>query len=424
MGIPQVGGRRALDNGAGQQTESLSKLASQHSRTTTTATYTQSDNLPHPAVRLVVGQHLWIHPQCRSFAWLIVGAFYDAKGRELWHIELRLGAVRIPPSSWFGRLLSEYAGGLVRPPPALRTEQRQGYSNPFDQDDLSRHLSTNPLSPEHFTSGAHTSTTSTSPPLRIQDDLHLSRPANPLAQIHPAITIAMAGSGQGWNPRWGWDAASNSSSPFGVGGGGGGMPYGYPPPVYYGTASGIPSIPPMHPGGPGGGQGPTYVFGSNQPPLPVFPSQPGGARLPNPHPVVSHETPALNMTNSTGGVGCEPGYNYYFPALHTKIHVIKSQSPPWRLPAGMSLHFGAYHVPTSTTVAELLKGFGATNSAAKKNRVTEVVQGGNGKWYKGLTIAGDDKDDLKKGLKELGWDHTRTGRQGEKPVVWLWITRD
>ena len=126
----------------------------------------------------------------------------------------------------------------------------------------------------------------------------------------------------------------------------------------------------------------------------------------------------------TGGVGCEPGYNYYFPALHTKIHVIKAQSPPWRLPAGMSLHFGAYHVPTNTTVAELLKGFGATNSTAKKNRVTEVVQGGNGKWYKGLSIAGDDKDDLKKGLKDLGWDHTRTGRPGEKPVVWLWITRD
>lgn len=76
---------------------------------TTNITYTQSDHLPHPAVKLVVGQHLWIHPDCHSFAWLVVGAFYDAEGRELWHIELRLGAVRIPPSSWFGRLLREYA---------------------------------------------------------------------------------------------------------------------------------------------------------------------------------------------------------------------------------------------------------------------------------------------------------------------------
>ncbi|KAH7028835.1 uncharacterized protein B0I36DRAFT_324633 [Microdochium trichocladiopsis] len=231
----------------------------------------------------------------------------------------------------------------------------------------------------------------------------------------------MAGNGQGWNPRWGWDAPSNSASPFGVGGHGG-MPYAtsYPGAAYYGMPTGAQH----HPGA--GAQGPTYVIPQTgqQPPLPVFPNQPGGSRLPNPHPVVSYETPALNMTNSTGGVGCEPGYNYYFPALHTKIHVIKSESPPWRLPAGMSMHFGAYHVPTNTTVAELLKGFGATNASAKKNRVTEVVQGGNGKWYKGLTISGDDKDDLKKALKEFGWDHTRTGRAGEKPVVWLWITRD
>lgn len=227
----------------------------------------------------------------------------------------------------------------------------------------------------------------------------------------------MAGNGQGWNPRWGWDGQSNNPSPYGVGGYGTG---------FLGNA-GWGSYPMgMQPGAPPPQQGPTYVIpqGGVQPPLPVFPGQPGGARMPNPHPVVSYETPALNMTNSTGGVGCEPGYNYYFPALHTKIHVIKAQSPPWRLPAGMSLHFGAYHVPTNTTVAELLKGFGATNSTAKKNRVTEVVQGGNGKWYKGLSIAGDDKDDLKKGLKDLGWDHTRTGRPGEKPVVWLWITRD
>ncbi|KAJ1326121.1 hypothetical protein MN608_09324 [Microdochium nivale] len=234
----------------------------------------------------------------------------------------------------------------------------------------------------------------------------------------------MAGSGQGWNPRWGWDAASSSSSPFGVGSGSGMPSYGYPQPIYYGSSM----LPQQQQPGPAGGQGPTYVLpqSGQQPPVPIFANQPGGgaARLPNPHPVVSYETPALNMTNSTGGVGCEPGYNYYFPALHTKIHVIKSQSPPWRLPAGMSLHFGAYHVPCNTSVAELLRGFGATNSNAKKNRCTEVVQGGNGRWYKGLTIAGDDKDDLKKGLKELGWDHTRTGRPGEKPVVWLWITRD
>jgi hypothetical protein len=170
--------------------------------------------------------------------------------------------------------------------------------------------------------------------------------------------------------------------------------------------------------------GPMYTqpVHGGQPAVPVFPGQPG--RYPNAHPVVDPECPALNLANSTGGAGCEPGYNYYFPAEHTKIHVIRSRDPPWSLQAGQSMHFGAYHVPTGTTLAELLKGFGATNPSAKKNRLTEVIQGGNGKWYKGMSFGGDEKGSLKQIIKEVGWDATRTGRTGEKPVVWLWVTKD
>ncbi|KAK6855493.1 hypothetical protein PG995_007644 [Apiospora arundinis] len=137
-----------------------------------------------------------------------------------------------------------------------------------------------------------------------------------------------------------------------------------------------------------------------------------------------------NFQNPTGGVGCEPGYNY-FPAQHTKIHVTnretraapgrrhvdglrhvprtlqhdagrnheelrghqrRRQEEPnhrgqseRRLAAGMSTNFGMHHVPcnttlgdimtsfgaTNTTLGDIMTSFGATNADAKKNRVTK-----------------------------------------------------
>ncbi len=40
----------------------------------------------------------------------------------------------------------------------------------------------------------------------------------------------------------------------------------------------------------------------------------GSGRLGQARPVINPAMPAANMTNNTGGVGCEPGYNYFFPA--------------------------------------------------------------------------------------------------------------
>ncbi|KAH6653337.1 hypothetical protein BKA67DRAFT_593294 [Truncatella angustata] len=241
--------------------------------------------------------------------------------------------------------------------------------------------------------------------------------------------------GRGWNPASGWDSGDlpPGLSPAGVGGYVGipgapvatgpvstmpfaGMngPYGY-------QASSFPYSP-----GPPAAVGPVYTWPANgfQHPLPVFPNQPGGPRYPSPHPVVSSDAPALNFQNSTGGMGCEPGYNYYFPSEHTKIHVIKSRDPPWRLPAGMSMNFEAYHVPVIVTLECLMNGFGATNPVAKKNKITEVCEGGNNRWYKGMTWSADDEDEMKKTLKELGWDNSRSGRPHEKPVIWIWVTKD
>ncbi|KOS17769.1 hypothetical protein ESCO_002774 [Escovopsis weberi] len=161
----------------------------------------------------------------------------------------------------------------------------------------------------------------------------------------------------------------------------------------------------------------------------AFSYQPNGAgsaaaRQPGPWPHIDAAMPAAQMTNSTGGTGCEPGYNYFFPAEHTKAHVFKTATPPWQLPPTAHIPFKAAHIPCNTTMAELLKGFGCTNPAPKKNRCFEVVSGGGGKWYKGLEVNGADKDMMKMTIKNVGWDGTRTGNPNEKPVVCLWFCKD
>ncbi|KAI5859824.1 hypothetical protein GGS23DRAFT_262611 [Durotheca rogersii] len=216
--------------------------------------------------------------------------------------------------------------------------------------------------------------------------------------------------GNGWNPQFGWDPRTsagygNPISGVGIGGAGDFMSRSFFSAVPGGAMFPGPNI---HSG---------YHYS-----VPVFPGM--NTRLQTPHPVVDYDAPALNLSNSTGGVGCEPGYNYFFPPEHTKLHIIKSSTAPWRLPEGASMSFGAYHVPVHTTLSDLMLGFGATNPIPQQNRVTEIIQGGNGKWYRGVTFSGEDLEQMAKTLRDLGWDRSRTGRTGEKPVVWLWITKD
>ncbi|KAM7192403.1 hypothetical protein V8F20_008863 [Naviculisporaceae sp. PSN 640] len=149
-------------------------------------------------------------------------------------------------------------------------------------------------------------------------------------------------------------------------------------------------------------------------------------RTPQPTPIVDPSMPALNLTNSTGGVGCEPGYNYFFPADHTKIIVLRGSTPPWQMDPKTDIPQYACHVPTKTTIAELMDGLGGKKNPNKKlNTVTEVAQGGNGRWFKGLSFSGaDSKKDLRMTIEEVGWDKSRTGRTGEKPVVYLYLSNE
>ncbi|GAP90872.2 hypothetical protein SAMD00023353_5500550 [Rosellinia necatrix] len=230
----------------------------------------------------------------------------------------------------------------------------------------------------------------------------------------------------GWNPRFGWD--DDGGPPPGqqgyIHGGFGGLGAAYA--AGYGAAAPMMGAGPYgHPGGfpPMGmpqGQAPYYAW-------PQF-GQPGvvnsydpSQRFPQPHPRVSSDVPGLNMVNSTGGAGCEPGYNYIFHGEHTKLHVFRTVEPPWRAP-GMHYSFAKFQVPTNTTIAELMARFGAFNPNPRLNRITEVIEGGGGHWYRGMVFEGDQEGDISQTLKDVGWDGSRTGR--EKGVVWLWVTKD
>lgn len=160
-----------------------------------------------------------------------------------------------------------------------------------------------------------------------------------------------------------------------------------------------------------------------------YANQPNGAgnycaRGPHPWPNVDENMPAAQLTNSSGGTGCEPGYNYFFAAEHTKIHVFHTSTPPWQLPHGTQIQFKATHLPCSTGLPELLRGFGCDNPNPKKNKCYEITPGGNGTWYKGLSFNGGDKEMMKKTVAEIGWDASRTGHVGEKPVVCLWFAKN
>ena len=45
-------------------------------------------------------------------------------------------------------------------------------------------------------------------------------------------------------------------------------------------------------------------------------------------------------------------------------------------------------------------------------------------WDEADCLQGDDKDRVKKAISEFGWDKSRTGNPGERPVVWLYVTKD
>ena len=51
------------------------------------------------------------------------------------------------------------------------------------------------------------------------------------------------------------------------------------------------------------------------------------------------------------------------------------------------------------------------------------MQGGGGRWYKGISVSGDDLKAMEKTIEQLGWDATRTGFRGEKPVVCIYVQK-
>lgn len=159
----------------------------------------------------------------------------------------------------------------------------------------------------------------------------------------------------GWNPQHGYDAGPPPP----------GLPPQAPPTVRYQyLPAGYIAPPPS-------------FFLAPYPAPPVFYPTAAAPQLPVNIPSINIQTHHLL-----------PGYNYIFPQEHCKIHVLQTPSPPWQQQPGTATpqHLKLV-VPTSTTVKELMRNLGCDNPEPKKNRLFEVSEGGNGKWYKGIGIA-------------------------------------
>ncbi|CEI70232.1 unnamed protein product [Fusarium venenatum] len=381
-------------------------------------------DLPTPATKLIITQHLAASRDSPFWAWIIVGAFYDRQGNTLWSTKIFLGYLGVDSDgeatdsegsvSVTESEAEEVTGTSIlsslEPDFGIQRSTRLGSSSSRSSSWLLERF----FRPPSLSLGTYLAAT-----LNLFPDTPISR------------TSIMSG---GWNPMSGRD--SRGARPNGA-------PAGAPIPT-----QGQPYIP--HVGGPGynfglvptpygvmyaGGAAygqPAYVLPQGpvagfQNPL-TYANQPNGngnifGRQTQPHPQIDTQMPAAQMTNSTGGVGCEPGYNYFFPAEHTKVHVFKSETPPWQLDANAQIPFIASHVPTSTKLGDLLKGFGCTNPNPKKNKCFELYSGGNGKWYKGYSFNGDEENEMEKSLDEVGWTSDRTGSDDGKPVVCLWFCK-
>ncbi|EGR45201.1 uncharacterized protein TRIREDRAFT_111418 [Trichoderma reesei QM6a] len=368
----------------------------------------EAGQLPPPATKLIITQVLKASQDPPFWAWIIVGAFYDSENRILWSTELFAAHLDIQFES--------------------DEEQLSEAEAEEEEEEEEEEPGTLPCLALYPDTGTHPSI--------------LRQSSRCISSHTPSPTMS-----GGWNPLTGRDSGSGrpAFAPYGAPqvaqgqayiphAGGPGYAYGtvpqpsaWPSMTYgYYPLGGAPGVPQYAvPGYPPFQQAPAAGFYTQQ----SFSYQPNGTgnmlpRHPQPYPNIDSTMPAAQMTNTTGGTGCEPGYNYFFPAEHTKAHIFKTNTPPWQLPPTAQIPFKAAHIPCNTTMAELLKGFGCTNATPKKNRCFEVVSGGGGKWYKGLEVNGADKDMLKKTIKDVGWDATRTGNPNEKPVVCLWFCRD
>ncbi|KAL7959401.1 hypothetical protein V8C34DRAFT_313398 [Trichoderma compactum] len=399
--------------------------------------------LPAPATKLVITQVLQASQDSQFWALITVGAFYDSEDRIIWSTEQFAAHVGTDSES--------------DDEEASEAEAETGRESEAEPEAGAEAEAT-------FESATGSTIEPSSPPVH---SLAIHQPVSPIFRArhpepywqhpisayrgynnHESASSPSRDMSGGWNPLTGRDSGSGrpAFAPYGApqpaqgqayiphAGGPGysfgtapqhsawpNMTYGYYP---LATSQGVPQF--VVPGaGYPHAQGPTAGYYAQQ----TYSYQPNGTgnmlpRQPQPYPNIDPTMPAAQMTNTTGGTGCEPGYNYFFPAEHTKAHVFKTNTPPWQLPPTAQIPFKAAHIPCNTTMAELLKGFGCTNATPKKNKCFEVVSGGGGKWYKGLEVNGADKDMLKKTIKDVGWDSTRTGNPNEKPVVCLWFCRD
>jgi len=145
-------------------------------------------------------------------------------------------------------------------------------------------------------------------------------------------------------------------------------------------------------------------------------------RVPQPAPLINPDFPAGNLINSTGGVGLEPGYNYFFQTDHANVVRLMCPTEPWKLQPGTydAIEFMPVKVPASTTMEQWFVGNGVDHPDKSLNQMWEVYPKGGGAWGWKEHIRGDDEVMMKRTVREMGWCEKRGG---QLPTVYVWFWR-
>lgn len=161
---------------------------------------------------------------------------------------------------------------------------------------------------------------------------------------------------------------------------------------------------------------PTYVA-TAPPALPVY-FAPVASSAPPPPPADPPTAPfEIPGVTQDGENFVQNGLVYLFPESHTIIHFLHDGTRPFDRPQGSTPDFAALKVPTTMTVADLMRRLGVPTDDDDRFGVTECIELGNGYWMRGMTyILGDVKS--QKTVKDIGWDESRG--TSSKPV-WIAI---
>lgn len=111
------------------------------------------------------------------------------------------------------------------------------------------------------------------------------------------------------------------------------------------------------------------------------------------------------------------------PSVNLKI--TRCTTKPWGEESTIIDDKSFLNITMSTTdkLSDLMGVLGLKSQFPTKHILFEITKSTSGGWCKGMEYHTLDRYQGRM-LRELGWDETRTGNQGERPLVYLWVCEE